>query len=197
MNTLKHFVSDGEIHFRFIIKRKDDDEFSKKPTVDAKIKVVSPPTKPVANFSFKNKGKVKINTDKKGGAMPSIIQPVLKPLQIDSVSQISQVTSTTTPTSQTSSINARPDRYSTSPCYSPSINKDEECDVCSMHFKYDSNYYLLVLLQIRRSDILKRSFSASPCISTLPPVQPYKNIDDKMFRRRYPENCLTKPNFKK
>lgn len=138
-------MSNGEIHFRFIIKRKDDDEFVKKPLVDAKIKVVSPPTKPVANFSFKDKGKAKTNTVKKSGTAPSIIQPVLKPLQTNSVSQISQVTSTTTPASQTSSINARPDRSSTSPCYSPSINKDEECDaVFSLHFQLFSILIYLI-----------------------------------------------------
>lgn len=128
-STLKHFVSGGELHFRFIIKRKDDNEFTKKNTADA-VKVVTPPTKQVANFPFKNKGTAKTNTVKKSGTVPSIIQPVLKPLPTDSPSQIDSMMATPTPTYQRSSINAGPkEKVLTSPCSSPSINKDEENDV--------------------------------------------------------------------
>lgn len=132
-NTLKHFVSNGEVHFRFIIKRKDDDEFTKKKLTD-NVKVVSPSIKPVANFPFKNKGTAKTNTVKKSGTTPSIIQPVLKPLPTDSPSQTDQLITTPTPAapaaSQRSSINACPkDKSLPSPCSSPSINKDEENEV--------------------------------------------------------------------
>ncbi|KAJ6648580.1 E3 ubiquitin-protein ligase siah-1 [Pseudolycoriella hygida] len=180
-NTLKHFVKDGELHFRFIIKRKDDDEFTKKKQVADNVKVVTTTSssKPAAHQPPKNKGTVKVNDVKKTGTIPSIIQPVLKPLQTDSALQISLGMPTPPPHQpQRSSINAVPDKELTSPCYSPSINKDDEKEV-------------------RRSDILKRSLSTGSCTSPLPPVQPYKNIDDKLFRRRYPENCLTKPAYRK
>lgn len=127
-NTLKHFVSDGELHFRFIIKRKDDDEFTKKKIIE-NVKIVTPPAKPVANIPFKNKGTAKTNSVKKGGTTPSIIQPVLKPLEVDSPSQTNQGTATPTAASQRSSINALPDKGSTSPCYSPSINKEDDKEV--------------------------------------------------------------------
>lgn len=129
---MKHLVLDGELHFQFKIKRKDDDEFTKKKLVD-NVKVVSPPIKPaVANFPFKNKGTAKTNTVKKNGTVPTIIQPVLKPLQTDTATLTDSVSAAPIATaSQRSSINARPDKNLESPCYSPSINKDDDNDVIS------------------------------------------------------------------
>lgn len=85
---------------------------------------MSPPTKTVANPPSKNKGTAKTNDTKKSGTIPSIVQPVLKPLQTDS--------SMPPPASQRTSINARPDKNLASPCYSPSINKDD--DENEVHF---------------------------------------------------------------
>lgn len=128
-NTLKHFAWDGELHFKFIIKRKDDDEFTKKKLA-ADVKVISPPTKSAPNLPpTKNKGTIKTNSAKKSNATPSIIQPVLKPLQIDSPTDNNQFTPATPATSQRSSINACRQKAPTSPCDSPSINKDEDKEV--------------------------------------------------------------------
>ncbi|KAG4072565.1 hypothetical protein HA402_004654 [Bradysia odoriphaga] len=177
-NTLKNFVWNGELHFKFKIKRKDDDEFTNKK-LDDNSKNVTPPTKPVANVPIKNKGTIKANTVKKTNTVPSIIQPVLKSFDIDSPVQTNQITAATPPAaSQRTSINAGPDKASKSPCSSPSINKDDDKEA-------------------RRSDMLVRSLSETPGMPSLPPVQPYKNIDDKLYRRKYPEHCLTKPAFKK
>lgn len=131
-NTLKHYVCNGELHFKFIIKRKDDDEFTKKKLEDNS-KTVTPPTKPVANVPIRNKGTIKPNTIKKSNTIPSIIQPVLKSLDIDSPVQSNQIVATATtptpPVSQRTSINAGPDKASKSPCHSPSINKDDDKEV--------------------------------------------------------------------
>ncbi|XP_037049656.1 uncharacterized protein LOC119083952, partial [Bradysia coprophila] len=178
-NTLKNFVWNGELHFKFKIKRKDDDEFTNKK-LDDNNKNVTSPTKPVPNVPIRNKGTMKANTVKKTNTIPSIIQPVLKSLDIDSPVQSNQTTAATPPpaASQRTSINAGPDKASKSPCSSPSINKDDDKEA-------------------RRSDMLVRSLSETPGMPSLPPVQPYKNIDDKMYRRKYPEHCLTKPAFRK
>ncbi|XP_037052520.1 uncharacterized protein LOC119086051 [Bradysia coprophila] len=95
-NTLKNFVWNGELHFKFKIKRKDDDEFTNKK-LDDNNKNVTSPTKPVPNVPIRNKGTMKANTVKKTNTIPSIIQPVLKSLDIDSPVQSNQTTAATPP----------------------------------------------------------------------------------------------------
>jgi hypothetical protein len=77
--TVANYLHDSNIHFRFIIKRKDEDKESRAKAIE-KTPAPAPalPPKSVPNavakaavaFAFVNKGKLKQNTSRKGLSIP-------------------------------------------------------------------------------------------------------------------------------
>lgn len=132
--TIENHLDEDRIHFRFVIKRKDEKAATAKGS--ARVMTADKPAGPVKKlenpFVFKNKGQIKPNNARKptsfqggggGGGGLNISSEKSKAVDACPTAGIDP------PATELSSINRNSETNGPSPCYSASILKDDCLDL--------------------------------------------------------------------
>lgn len=186
--TVKNHIYEGNIHFRFVISKKEeksDEKTASPPTSEEKKSITPKKTVPkVGPINFKNKGTIRSNAGGKKQSSPtSPPAPVVYPKKSEQVSDgttINRIYSEGTTVSSPSME---------SPCLMPSIHRNvalEDQMKRDPRISYDRSVI---------SNCTNENNSASNSRSNT--SQPYKMSDNKQYNQKYPDTCLSKPSFKK
>ncbi|KAL9704200.1 hypothetical protein quinque_007718 [Culex quinquefasciatus] len=217
--TIRHFLHEGTIPFRFIVKKKDDEPGKEGRERKLSDGSVTKPNKPRPTpFNFSEKGKLKPNLrrstssgsfsggggqsgpGKSGGAKKASEEAPSR--KTSAPAQVG--TSGVQRSPEFSSIN----RMGVSGQDSPIVHQ-EPCPLLTPSInRLDAppSYMALTSTDFRQS-----TSEHSPAVVNRPPpgeckttanvcrmyTQPYKTKDDRLYLQRYPTDCLSKPVFRR
>lgn len=187
--TVKNHVFEGNIHFRFIISKKDEksdgEKTSLSPTEEKKSITPKKTVPKVGPINFKNKGALRGNGGSKKQSPTSPSAPVIFPKKSEPTSDgtsisrmyLSEGTTVSSPSME-------------SPCLMPSIHRNvalEDQMKRDPRITYDRS----IISNMNENNTASNSrYSATTS-------QPYKMSDNKQYNQKYPDTCFSKPSFKK
>lgn len=201
--TVKNHIYEGNIHFRFVISKKeeksDGEKTSLSPTEEKKSITPKKTVPKVGPINFKNKGALRGNGGSKKQSPTSPSAPVIYPKKSEqstpsssstnrSSDQISDGTSISRMYSSEGTSVSSPSMES--PCLMPSIHRNvalEDQMKRDPRITYDRS----IISNTNENNTASNSrFSANTS-------QPYKMSDNKQYNQKYPDTCFSKPSFKK
>lgn len=192
--TVKNHIYEENIHFRFVISKKeeksDGDKAPLSPTEEKKSITPKKAVPKVGPINFKNKGALRGNAGSKKQSSPT--SPSAPPVIFAKKSEPSSSDGTSISKMYLSegSSSAVGSPSMESPCLMPSIHRNvalEDQMKRDPRITYDRS----IISNANENN------SASNSRYTLNTSQPYKMSDNKQYNQKYPDTCFSKPSFKK